>query len=81
MILKIKFRDRDETIEQIWGSKLVILSLVTGIIQPNKFEDLNDRFTSLGTGMTQSNKFKDRWRTLLLLKHHTTIQVKKGKYV
>ena len=33
--------------------------------QSNKFEDLNDRFTSLGTGMTQSNKFSDRWRTLL----------------
>ena len=27
--------------------------------QPNKFEDLNDRFTSSGTGMTQSNKFED----------------------
>ena len=35
--------------------------------QPNKFEDLNDRFTSLGTGMTQSNKFRDRWCTLLLV--------------
>jgi hypothetical protein len=32
---------------------------------PNKFEDLNDRFESLGTGMTHSNKFRDRWRTLL----------------
>ena len=31
--------------------------------QPNKFEDLNDRFTSLETGMTHSNKFRDRWRT------------------
>jgi len=34
--------------------------------QPNKFEDLNDRFTSLGTEMTQLNKFRDRWHTLLL---------------
>ena len=28
--------------------------------QLNKFEDLNDRFASLGTGMTQPNKFRDR---------------------
>jgi hypothetical protein len=28
--------------------------------QPNKFEDLNGRFASLGTEMTQPNKFKDR---------------------
>ena len=35
------------------------------MIQPNKFEDLNDQFTSLGVGITQSNKFRDRWRTLL----------------
>ena len=27
--------------------------------QPNKFDDLNNRFTSLGTGMTQWNKFED----------------------
>jgi hypothetical protein len=32
----------------------------------NKFEELNDRFTSLGTGMTQQHKFRDRWCTLLL---------------
>ena len=41
--------------------------------EPNKFEDLNDRFMSLGTGMTQSNKFRDRWCTLLLKNN--------GKYV
>ena len=29
------------------------------MIQSNKFEDLNERFTSLGTGMTQMNKFED----------------------
>ena len=33
--------------------------------QMNKFEDLNDRFASLGTGMTQRYKFRDRWCTLL----------------
>jgi hypothetical protein len=27
--------------------------------QPNKFEDLNSRFASLGTGMTPQNKFMD----------------------
>jgi len=29
------------------------------MIQPNKFEDINERFESLGTGMTQMNKFED----------------------
>ena len=28
--------------------------------QMDKFEDLNDRFVSLGTGMTQRHKFRDR---------------------
>jgi hypothetical protein len=34
--------------------------------QMNKFEDLNDRFASLGTGMTQQRKFRDRGCTLLI---------------
>jgi hypothetical protein len=29
------------------------------MIQPNKFEDLNERFESLETRMTQMNKFED----------------------
>jgi hypothetical protein len=29
------------------------------MIQSNKFEDINERFTSLRTGMTQINKFED----------------------
>jgi len=33
--------------------------------QMNKFEDLNNRFVSLGTGMTRQHKFRDRWWTLL----------------
>jgi hypothetical protein len=35
------------------------------MIQPNKFDDLNARFVSLGTGMIQLNKFKDSQWTLL----------------
>jgi hypothetical protein len=33
----------------------------------NKFDDINDRFASLGTGLTQQRKFRDRWCTLLLI--------------
>ena len=32
--------------------------------QMNKFEDVNNRFVSLGTGMTRQHKFRDRWWTL-----------------
>jgi len=34
--------------------------------QMKKFEDLNNRFVSLGTGMTRQHKFRDRWWTLLM---------------
>jgi len=32
----------------------------TEMTEMNKFEDLNNRFVSLGTGMTRQHKFKDR---------------------
>ena len=65
MRLKIKFRDWNNTTEYVWGSKQ--LSLEIGMVQPNKFENLNSRFANLKIEMTQPKKFKDREWTLFFL--------------
>jgi hypothetical protein len=64
------FRDLDDTIEQVWGSKRAIYEFKDWddtheqVWKPKrsiceKSEDLNGRFTSLGTEMTRANKFED----------------------
>lgn len=64
---RLKFRDRNDINEQIWGPKEMICKFRNRDDIAKQVWEPKIAITSLVTGMTQSHKFEDRWCTLLFL--------------